>query len=197
MSFSIDYNTQLSSDPPTVPYDITFLIYNQEKELQGEIQAHKFLFAHNSSVFRIKFCGAGDFADKTDKEVEIIGTFEAFRLITNYLYNKPTAIKELSVDELFDVVDLAHFYEIAKLEEVLEQCLEKMVITKEDVMEVAKKAEELARFKMASQALLNNCVKTLQKALNGDAKEFIEFSSQVQGSESSAYQFFFAAEFKA
>jgi len=41
----------------------------------------------------------------------------ALLLVTNF--NKPTTIDELSVYEIFDVVDLAHCYDIAKLEEAL------------------------------------------------------------------------------
>ena len=84
------------------------------------------------------------------------------------------------MDEIFAVVDLAHCYDIGKLEEVLEERLEIIVIAKDDVIEAAKKAEDFARFKMASQALLKNCAKMLQKSLN-DVKEFIEFSWQVAG----------------
>ena len=47
-------------------------------------------------------------------------------------------------------------------------------------MEAAKKAEEFARFEMASQALLKNCAKTLQAALT-DVKAVFEFSSKVAG----------------
>ena len=169
--------------PPTVPYDVTFLIINQKEEKLGEVHAHKFIFAQNSSFFssffRIKFYGAGDFADKTDKEVEITGSVKAFQLIKNYFYNQPTNIDELSVDKIFEVVALAHFYDIAKLEEALEKRLQKIVI--ENVMEAAKKAEEFARFERASQALLKNCARTLQAALDDNAKEFFEFSSQVAG----------------
>ena len=185
MSFPIDYNSlhslMLSSDPPTIPYDVTFLISNQEKELQGEVPGHKFIFSLNSPVFRSSFCGTGDFAGKNDKMVEITGTLQAFRLMTNFLYNKPTTFDELSVVEIFDVVDLAHCYNIAKLEEALEQHLGKYLVTKNSVIEVAKTAEEFAEFKMASQALLWNCAKTLQKELP-DTKAFTEFSSQVAGS---------------
>ena len=177
---SIDYSRLVSSNPPIIPYDVTFLISNEEKGQQGEVQGHKFVFALNSPIFRTKFCGAGDFADKNDKEVKIIGTLEAFQLIKNYFYNQPTAIDELSVAKIFEVVKVAHFYDIGKLEEALEQRLEKIVIAKEDVMEVAKKAEEFAMFEMASKALLENCSKTLQGALN-DAKAVFEFSSQVAG----------------
>ena len=184
-TLSIDYNSLtsllLSSDPPTIPYDVTFLIFDEEKQKQGEVQAHKITFALNSPVLRNKFFGAGNFADKNDKEVEVIGFLEAFRLLTNFLYNKPTAIDELSVDKIFEVVKLAHFYDIAKLEEALEQRLEEMVLVKGDVVEAAKKAEEFAWFEMASQALLKNCAKTLQKALDDDAKKFVEFSCQVAG----------------
>ena len=141
MSLSIDYNSLLSSDHPGVPYDVTFLITNQEKEHQGYVQAHKFIFALNSPVFKSRFCGDGNFAGTNDKDVEITGTLAAFRLMTNFLYNKPTAIDELSVDEIFEVVDLAHCYDIAELEQALEQRLEKMVIAKDDVIEAAKKAE--------------------------------------------------------
>ena len=179
---TIDYNSLLSSDPPFgVPYDVNFLIFDQNKEKQGEVPGHKFIFAVNSPVFGTKFCGAGDFADKNDKEVEITGTLEAFQLMTNYFYNQTTAMDELSVDKIFEVVNLAHFYNVAKLEEALEQRLEKIVIAKDDVIEAAKKAEEFARFEMASKALLKNCAKALQ-ALNDNAKEFSEFSSQVAGS---------------
>ena len=45
------------------------------------------------------------------------------------------------MDEIFEVVDLAHCYNIAKREQALEQRLEKMVIAKDDVIEAAKKAE--------------------------------------------------------
>ena len=76
-SHSIDYSRLLSSDLPIVPYDVTFLICNEEKEQLGEVQGHKFIFALNSPVFKSMFCGAGNFAGKNDKEVEITGTLEA------------------------------------------------------------------------------------------------------------------------
>ena len=180
-SLSIDYSRLLSLDLPIVPYDVTFLISNEEKEKLGEVQGHKFIFALNSPVFRIKFCGAGDFADQNNKEdVEVFGTLEAFQLMSNFLYNKPTAIDELSVDEIFDVVILAHYYDVAKLEEALEQRLETIIIATEDVMEAAKKAEKFARFQMASQALLKNCARTLREVFT-DAEAVIEFSSQFAG----------------
>ena len=179
----IDYNSLtsllLSSDPPAIPYDVTFLIFDEDKVKQGEVQAHKITFALNSPVLRNKFCGAGNFADKNDKEVEVIGSLEAFRLLTSFLYNKPTTIVELSVDKVFDVVSLAHFYDIGKLEEALEHRLEKIVIGKDDVIEAVKKAEEFAMFERASQALLKNCAMTLQKAFNDDAEKFVEFRCQV------------------
>ena len=103
MSFSIDYNILLSSGHPAIPYDVTFLISDQEKKKQGEIQAHKFIFALNSPFLKSRFCGAGKFAGQNDKEVDITGTLQ---LVTNFLYNKPTTIEELSVDNIFDVVDL-------------------------------------------------------------------------------------------
>ena len=156
MSLSIDYNHQLSSDPPTVPYDVTFVIADENKEQQGEIQGHKFIFAHNSSVFRIKFYGAGDFADKNDKEVEVIGSLEAFRLMTNFLYNKPTSIANLSVDKIFDVVNLAYCDNISMLEEALVRCLGKMVVFKGIVMEAATEADKFAMIGRVSNALLMN-----------------------------------------
>ena len=100
--------------------------------------------------------------------------------MTNFIYNKPTTLDELSVDEIFEVVDLAHCYDVAKLEQALEQLLENYLVTKDSVIEVAKTAEEFARFEMASQALLRNCAKTLQKSLT-DTAAFVEFSSQVAG----------------
>ena len=178
MSFSIDYNILLSSDHPAIPYDVTFLISDQEKKKQGEIQAHKFIFALNSLFFKSRFCGAGNFAGQNDKEVEITGTLEAIQFVTNFLYNKPTTIEDLSVDNIFNVVDLAHCYDLTKLEEALEKRLLKMVIAKDDVIEAAKKAEEFARFETASQALLKNCAKTLQESLI-DAEAVFDFGSKV------------------
>ena len=61
-SLSIDYNSLLSSNLPALPYDVTFLILDKEEKQQGEVLAHKFIFALNSPVFKSRFCGAGNFA---------------------------------------------------------------------------------------------------------------------------------------
>ena len=61
-SLSIDYNSLLSSDLPALPCDVTFLIAVQEEKQQGEVLAHKFIFALESSVLKSRFCGAGNFA---------------------------------------------------------------------------------------------------------------------------------------
>ena len=179
---SIDYNGLLSSDLPGLPYDVAFLIFDHEKEKQSEVH-HKFIFALDSPVFKSRFCSSGNFADMNNREVEI-GTPKIFQFLTNFLY-KPTTIGELSVDEIFDEVNLARCYHIAKMEEAIEQRLGKLVIALDDGIEAAKISEEFARFAMASQPLLGSCAKSLQAALAvttlADTEAVFEFSSQVVG----------------
>ena len=83
-SLSIGYHCLLSSDLPALPYDVIFLITNQEERQQGEVLAHKFIFALNSPVFKSRFCGAGNFAGENKKEVKITATVEAFLIMTNF-----------------------------------------------------------------------------------------------------------------
>ena len=51
------------------------------------------------------------------KEVEVIGSFEAFRLRTTFLYNRPSFIAKLSVDKIFEVVNLASCDYVSLLED--------------------------------------------------------------------------------
>lgn len=183
----IDYDSQVSklllSDPPAISYDIVFEVYDKQETLQGEVPAHKILLSLASSVFRREFDSSSGFVDKDKKVIKIVGTatLKTFRLMSDFLYNKPTDFDELTMDEIFDVVSLAHCYNISILEEELKQHLEHYPVTKESVIAVAKKAEEFAVFEAASGALLANCAKFLHKSLP-TTKAVAEFSSQVSGS---------------
>ena len=71
----------------------------------------------------------------------------------------------MSTDELFELVDLAERYELLKLKAKLEQELETMSLVKENVVEVAKAATRFHQLEEASKAVLDNCVKTLNREL--------------------------------
>ena len=76
--------------------------------------------------------------------------------MTTFLYNKPTSIANLSVDKIFDVVNLAYCDNISMLEEALVRCLGKMVVFKGIVMEAATEADKFVMIGRVSNALLMN-----------------------------------------
>ena len=71
------------------------------------MQAHKFLLALASSVFRTGFFGEFEQENKIDMKET---TLKAFKIMIEIIYKLPVNLKTMSVDELFELVNLAEHY---------------------------------------------------------------------------------------
>ena len=134
-------------------------------------------------ISRAGFCGA----DFTEKQSKIIRkedtTLKAFTTMINFIYKKPISFEEMTLYELFDVVDLGHYYELSELEELMKLQLTVFKVTKDTVLEVATVAEQFKKFEDASTALYNNCAKILIKELGNNFQSLLNFCSQLSVGE--------------
>ena len=132
---------------------------------------------------RTGFCGA-DFTEKHSKIIRKEDTtLKAFKIMINFVYKKPISFEEMTIEELFNVVDLGHYYELSELEELMKQQLAAFKVTKDTVLEVATVAEQFKKFEDASTALFDNCAKMLNKELGNDFESLLSFCSQLSAGE--------------
>ena len=86
--------------------------------------AHKFLLALASPVFRTGFYGA-QFEEKNKIEMKDT-TLIAFKTMMNVIYNRPVNFKNMSVDQIFELVSLAERYDLKELKAKVKLELETM-----------------------------------------------------------------------
>jgi len=144
------------------------------KKAQGEIRAHKFILAASSPVFKAMFFGPM----KESKDViEVKGTsFEAFKRLLEYIYHVDIECKNISIFELYDIVNLAEMHDMPKLKEELTIQMKNIPISMDNVIEVATTANEFSQFEEVSDAVMMSCVNFLQKTINDPADERLEFA---------------------
>ena len=157
-----------------IPCDVTFEIAEEDSTLaeegrvvKREIKAHKYILAAGSSVFTRMFYGP---MKETKKVIEVKETtFEAFKKMIEYVYNVDIECKEIGLQELYDIVNLAELYDLPKLTEELKTQMENIPLSMDNLMEVASTASEFSQFVIVSNALLMSCAKFLQKKFSDSA----------------------------
>ena len=171
-----------TSVSPPIAFDVTYRVQDPEGRFQGEVSGHKFLLALASPVFRRGFYGT-DFKEKKTESIEMKGTtLKAFKAFICVIYRQPFDLKNMSVTETFDLMNLAERYDLPKLKKKLNQELETMVLSKDSVVEAANTAMKFHQLEEVCQALLNNCAKTLAREL--DTKEaVVKFCSSAYGTQ--------------
>jgi len=144
------------------------------KKVKGEIKAHKYILAASSPVFKAMFFGPM----KENKDVvEVKETsYEAFKKLIEYIYQVDIECKDISIVELYDIVNLAERYDMPKLKEELKIQMKNISISMDNVIEVATSANEYSQFEEVSDAVMMSCVNFLQKTINDPADERLEFA---------------------
>lgn len=178
----LNYNSMvvdlLSSDPPAIPFDVTYRIYDSQDQHQGDVSAHKFILSLASPIFRCDFFGF----DNSDSKASVIKmegtTLESFQAVVDFMYKKKVDFELKTVDEIFGIYDLAERYMIPQLMDVLIKQLEAIQVTKDTVMEIVRTAEEFARFDEPYKMLIAKCAKTLNKELK-TRESLIDFCSEL------------------
>ena len=178
----LDYNLQvqelLTSDSPAIAFDVTYRVLDSEGKLEGEVSGHKFLLALASPVFRRGFYGT-DFKEKKTESIEMKGTtLQAFKAMIGVIYRQPLNLKNMSVAETFELMNLAERYDLPKLKKKLKHEFETKVLAKDCVVEAANTAMKFQQLEEACQALLNNCAKTLVRELD-TAEAVVKFCASA------------------
>merc|ERR1719347_952849 len=133
--------------------------------------AHKFILASFSPVFKKMLYGN---LKETKDVIQVRQTTaEAFALLIDYFYQVDINCEELTIFELFDLVNLAERYDVPELMNELTRQMEIVPITMKNIMEVSITASKFSYFEAASSALLLNCAKVFKENVVKD-KDQIE-----------------------
>jgi len=148
---------RIDEDDSDLPYDITFEIIGNERCKGRKVKAHKSILAVISPVFKRMLYGAM----KETRDVIPVEqtTADAFEKFIDFFYHVDIDYKNMTVLELFDMVNLAEQYDVPKLMEELIVGLTMVPLTMENFMEVATIASKFSEFEDASSALLLHCAK--------------------------------------
>jgi len=163
---------RIQEDDSDLPYDITFEIIENDKCKGRKIKAHKSILAAFNPVFKRMFCGAL----KETKDVIPVEptTAEAFENMIKFLYHVDIDYKNMTVSEIFDLVNLAERYDVPKLMQELMVRLTNVPLAMNNFMEVAHIASEFSQFEDASAALLLHCAKYFHEELT-EPREQVKF----------------------
>ena len=171
-----------------IPTDVTFQIMGHTDAdhegadvLLGEVTGHKLLLAMFSPVFKRGFFGPA----KEGKDVIPVRetTLEAFKLLVDYIYNRDIDW-ELSVAELYDVVNLAEKYQIPGLMEEVKKKIETCLtidLSLETVLDIADLATQFSHFPSVSDPILAKCSKYLKSAVGAPWK-ILNYTGKLSGS---------------
>ena len=146
-------------DPTEIPYDITFVI----EECGSKVMAHKFIMAMGSPVCMKQFYG-----ELREKKGEIViksATKDAFVTMVDLFYGKEVDWASKSIEELFDIADMAEKYQVDALKEKLQVAAQKYPLQEENVVIVAAIAEKFGQFENLAKTILMRCSECLSSML--------------------------------
>eukprot|EP00092_Neocalanus_flemingeri_P035708 GFUD01038879.1.p1 GENE.GFUD01038879.1~~GFUD01038879.1.p1 ORF type:complete len:297 (+),score=55.12 GFUD01038879.1:55-945(+) len=161
--------------------DVTFQIISTEEEGQpSEIKAHRLILGFLSPVFRKQFFGLA----KDTKEVIPVQatTKKAFKTMIDFIYDKDINWEAMDLGELFDVVNMAELYILPELMEEVKKPIRNYVLTDENLIEAAAKAESFGHFEEASTALIMHCQNFLETKIR-TLKDATKFASRHANTE--------------
>jgi len=161
------WTNYFTTDPP-LPFDVAFNIIEGELVTE-QILAHRYLLATCSSVFCTEFFGLLAEKRKIIPIKETTG--HAFNFLLQYIYGFSLDF-EISVDQLFEILNLAERYDIAALREHITAKLAELSVIEEEVVEVARVALAFSHFDTASNSVLLACSRLLKKHQESPAMHF-------------------------
>ena len=154
-----------------LPTDVSFLVKVGEDGQSKSVAAHRWLLAGISPVFRRMFFGP---IREAGEEVEVKETTaEAFCTMINFIYMPPEEVFNLKdvlcPQKLFELMALAERYEIVDLKVMASDALEKLSITRENMIFTATVANNYKNtgFDNVSTKLMVKCLKFFYDTTSG------------------------------
>lgn len=145
-----------------IPTDITFHV-EDEVEKVHVFHAHKYYLALVSKVLRTRFFGS--LRETSDIFVVKGTTSQALETMINHVYHKNCSWEKKTVEELFEVANIAEMYDVAGLMKEVTEVVGNIQITLTNVVDLAHTAEQFSFLSEVSECLLRSCVSFLQKTL--------------------------------
>ena len=108
-------------------------------------------------------------------------SLESFETMFDYIYNKTIEWGNVSVLEMYYVVNLAEKYHIPGMLDVVKILMENVHLTMENVIEVADAAAQFNQFPTISSSLIQSYAKFLKTNLKTDG-ELLQFAISHSGS---------------
>eukprot|EP00092_Neocalanus_flemingeri_P076197 GFUD01094473.1.p1 GENE.GFUD01094473.1~~GFUD01094473.1.p1 ORF type:complete len:394 (+),score=98.25 GFUD01094473.1:89-1270(+) len=179
MAHSLQLCTSISQslDPSFgLPTDVTFQIVTSG----NEVKAHKYVLALASPVFKKQFFG--DAKDTKDVIPVPETTEESFKTMIDFTYGKEIDWKKMTIEELFNVANMAKKYLIDTLMKEVQKVFEEVPITEENVVTVAATAEEFRQFEDISNTLVLHCAKFLKSVVNTQ-DQFVKYAAKHANTE--------------
>jgi len=139
------------------------------------VKAHKFILAMSSSVFLNQFFGPLKETRETIPVKET--TKEPFIRMIDFLYGKEVDWKAMSVEEMFDIANMAEKYHIEALMEAVKKAIEDFPLVESNVVVCASLAREYDQFEEVANVLLLQSAKFLKTVLV-KAKDFEAFAAK-------------------
>jgi len=150
----------------------------ENKEVKCKIKAHKVILAAFSPVFKSMFFGP---MKETKNVVQVEQTtHEAFKKLIEYIYQVDIECKNMTLLELYDMVNLAELYDMPQLMDELKVQMGNIPLTMDNLIDIAQTATQFEHFQDVTSSFLLTCAKFLKKSTNS-FKEVFEFASNQIG----------------
>jgi len=158
-------NCPVPLNPSLLPTDVTFVI----QHCGSEVKAHKWIMALGSPVFLKQFYG--DFKEKDQISIKET-TKQSFVVMVDFLYGKEIDWKTISVEEMFDIANMAQKYHLDALINAVKKAFDDYPFTDSNVLACASLASEFTQFEDLSQALLDSSARFIKsKFVSGEDYE--------------------------
>jgi len=142
------------------------------------ISAHKVILSIASDVFETQFYG--DVKEPLD-EVDIVdASYEAFKAMVEFIYNKRHDWESEDIHFLADMFYLGEKYILEDLKLEVVEAVNKIQVSQANVLELAALAERQSHHPEFSKSLYISAAKFLQKRFHGDINEVIKLFSEVE-----------------
>ena len=166
--------SEIVLDPSRVPNDVTFRF--KQGDTQATVGANKVIIAMGSPVFAKQFFGK---LKETKLEIDIEETTQqSFKTMIDYIYGKTMDWKSLTVEQVFDIGNLAERYQVDELmKKVKEVAMVFPVVDSIDAVAIASTAREFSQFEGLRDVFLTRCSNFLKLTLK-QSKDFVEFADK-------------------
>lgn len=180
---SVKQNWSTARDSSSgVPTDVTFEI--QERGGIYEVKAHKYYLALASPVFKTHFFGP--FGGDKDI-VESDSPVEAVKAMIDYIYlGQDLGWEMKSLEEMFEIACLADMYDVVGMMGRVKDCVDKMPISLDSVVEIAHFADKFFYIYDLSELVLSKCTKFLSQVLCSHVLDFSGLFSKREFARSAA-----------